>query len=145
MPGKSDYSETAVLNGFLRNTGIFAQSGSVYVGLKTADPTDDNSGGTEPTIATNAYARVAVARGTGAWDAPANSSGAMRTANTAAITFPTSSGAWASSAALTHFIIMDASTAGNLLYSGALSVSRTVDATGITISFAIGALTIDES
>jgi hypothetical protein len=46
MPGKSDYSETAVLNGFLRNTGIFAQSGSVYVGLKTADPTDDNSGGT---------------------------------------------------------------------------------------------------
>ena len=145
MPGKSDYLETAVLNGTLRNTGIFAQAGSVYVGLKTADPTDDGSGGTEPTISTNAYARVAVSRATGSWDAPSASSGAMRTANTAAITFPTSTGAWASSAPLTHFEIRDASTAGNLLYSGALGTSRTVDATGITVSFAIGALTIDES
>ena len=145
MPGKSNYLEDLLLNGMLRNTGLLAQSGSVYVGLKTADPTDDNSGGTEPTIGTNAYARVAVSRATGSWGAPADASGAQRTSNTGTITFPTSTGAWASGAALTHFIVMDAATAGNMLWSGALQNSRVVDATGITVSFAASALTIEES
>lgn len=145
MPGKSNYLEDAVLNGTLRNTGIFAQAGSVYVGLKTADPLDDNSGGTEPTIGTDGYARVAVSRATGSWAAPADNAGAQRTSNSAAITFPASTGAWASGSSLTHFILMDAATGGNMLYSGALTNSRVVDATGITLSFAAGTLTIDES
>jgi hypothetical protein len=145
MPGKSNYLEDAVLNGTLRNTGIFAQAGSVYVGLKTADPLDDNSAGTEPTIGTNAYARVAVSRATGSWAAPADSSGSQSTSNSGAITFPASTGAWASGASLTHFIVMDASTGGNMLYSGALTTARTVDAMGITLSFAAGTLTISES
>jgi hypothetical protein len=141
---KSNYLEDAVLNGMLRNTGPLAQTGSVYVGLKTADPTDAGSGGTEPTIGTNAYARVAVSRATGSWAAPADNSGSQRTSNSAAITFPASTGAWATGTPLTHFEIRDAATAGNLLWHGALATARTVDATGITISFAAGALTIDE-
>ena len=144
MPGKSDYLEDLVLNGMFRNTGLLAQTGSVYVGLKTADPTDAGSAGTEPTIGTAGYARVAVSRATGSWAAPSDNAGSQRISNAAAITFPASTGAWAAGAPLTHFEIRDAATAGNLLYSGALGTSRTVDATGITVSFAIGALTIDE-
>lgn len=141
---KSNYLEDAVLNGVFRNTGIFAQTGSVYVGLKTADPTDAGSGGTEPTIGTAGYARVAVSRATGSWSAPADSSGRQQIANSSAITFPESTGSWAGGSALTHFEIRDAATGGNLLYHGALGTSRTVNASGITVSFAAGALTIAE-
>lgn len=146
MAGKSTYAADAVLNGLYRNTGLLAQTGSVYLGLKTADPTDDNSGGTEPTIGTNGYARIAVSRATGSWDAPTTpSAGTRRIANTGALSFPASTGPWASSAALTHVIVMDAATGGNMLHSGPAAVSRIVDGSGITLTFAAGSITIDES
>ena len=142
MAGKSVFLEEAVLNGTYRNTGIFAQTGSVYVGLKTADPTDAGTGGTEPAVGTAGYARAVISRATGSWSTPAGSPRAI--SNAAIVSFPESTGAWASSAALTHFEIRDAATGGNLLHHGALGTARTVNAAGITVSFAAGALQISE-
>jgi hypothetical protein len=58
--------------------------------------------------------------------------------NDVAITFPTASASWGT---VTHFGVFDASTAGNLLYWGALSVSKAVGS-GDTASFAIGELDV---
>lgn len=135
MGSFSDYAENAILDHVTGKTAFTKPT--AYVGLKTADPTDDNSGGTEPTIATGGYARVATTGAT--WDAA--SGGAV--ANAAAISFPTSTAAWSTAATnLTHFIIMDAATAGNLLAHGELTTPRAVNAANIILEFAIGDLDI---
>jgi len=134
MGSFSDYTENKVLDHINGKTAFTMPT--AYVGLKTADPTDDNSGGTEPTIATGGYARVAT---TGAMWAAAASGAAS---NAAKITFPTSTAAWSTGATnLTHFIIMDAATGGNLLLHGSLDTPRAVNAAYIILEFAIGALT----
>lgn len=140
MAGKSNYLEDAVLNSVLRGVAFPAVTGSVYVSLHTADPTDAGSG-TE--VTGGGYARVAVARAAGSWAAPADNAGAQQTSNSAAITFPTPSANWPGP--ITHFGIWDASTAGNLLYSGTLATPRTVNNGDVAPSFAIGVLTISES
>ncbi|MCJ7829001.1 MAG: hypothetical protein MUP81_04595 [Dehalococcoidia bacterium] len=129
----SDYAENKVLDHITGKTSFTKPT--AYIGLKTADPTDDNSGGTEPTIATGGYARIATT-GTD-WDAA--SGGAV--ANAVALSFPISTAAWSTAATnLTHFIIMDAATAGNLLGHADLTTPRAVNAADIILRFAIGDL-----
>lgn len=139
MPGKSDYAESAVLNSFLRGVAFPAVTGSVYVSLHTADPTD---AGTGTEVSGGAYARVAVSRAAGSWAAPADSAGSQATSNSAAVTFPSPTANWGT---VTHFGIFDAATAGNLLYSGALGTSRNILNGDQAPSFAAGTLTISES
>ena len=135
MGSFGDYAENKVLDHIVGKTSFTMPT--AYIGLKTADPTDDNSGGTEPTIGTGGYARIATT-GT-SWDAA--SAGA--TANAAALSFPISTSAWSTGATnLTHFIIMDAATAGNLLAHGDLTTPRAVNAADIILRFAIGDLDI---
>lgn len=129
MAGKSDYLENKLLDHVL-NGVAYSSPASVYVGLYTSAPTDAG-GGTE--VSGGSYARVQM---TGGFDTA--SGGA--TANTAAITFPTSSGAWGT---VTHFGIFDASTNGNLLYWGALAASKTI-ASGDIAKFNAGELDITE-
>lgn len=139
MPGKSDYLETTLLNSVLRGVAFPAMTtGSNYVSLHTADPTD---AGTGTEVSGGAYARVAVSRATGSWAAPADNVGSQRTSNVAAVTFPNPTAAWGT---VTYFGIFDAITGGNLLYSGALGTSRTIAAGDNAPSFAAGTLTIDE-
>lgn len=107
-------------------------AGSFYIGLHTADPGEAGSQTTSEATYTG-YARVAVARSTAGFTVTGNS-----VANDALVTFGACS---AGSSTVTHFSIgTDASGAGNLLLSGALTGSLAVSA-GITPSFAIGALT----
>lgn len=109
----------------------------LYVSLHTADPGVGNNQTTNETAYTN-YVRVAVARTTGGWDAPA----AAATANAALIQFAQCG---ASGATLTHVAIgTAASGAGTVLYAGALSSSLAV-ANGIQPQFAAGALDVTES
>jgi hypothetical protein len=109
----------------------------LYVSLHTADPGVGNNQTTNETAYTN-YARIAIARTTGGWDAP--SSGA--TQNAALAQFPQCG---ASGATLTHVAIgTAASGAGTVLYAGALSSSLAV-ANGIQPQFAAGALDVTES
>lgn len=135
---KSDYLENAVLNHVFRGT-TFPVPGGLYAALFTVAPSD-SGGGTE--VTGNGYARVSIARSTGAWAAPSNVSGNQQTSNNADVSFPESTGAWGT---VTHFGIFDASTAGNLLYWGALTPSRAVDAAGVTIRVPAGDLRIQES
>ena len=109
---------------------------TVYVGLKTADPTAAGSGGTEPTIGTGGYARIPITQAT-----DLERSGET-VDNIGAESFPESTAAWSTGATeLTHFEVRDASTAGNLLWYGQLPVPRAVNAAGITLTIPAGALT----
>jgi len=86
-----------------------------YVGLSTADPTDDASGNAEPA---DGYARVA----TDGDDWNASSGGSI--SNAEDITFPEASGDWGT---ITHFALWDAATVGNMLAHGALASSKHIE------------------
>lgn len=137
MAGKSQYLEQTILNSVLRGVAFPSwTTGSHYVGLYTAAPTDAG-GGTE--VTGGSYARVAVTRATGSWDAPTGSPSA--TQNAGVVTFPTPTANWGT---VTHFGIFDASTTGNLLYWGALGTSRNILSGDNQPSFTIGALDLTE-
>lgn len=123
---KSDYLENKLLNHTLRNTA-FTQPSALYIALFTADPTD---AGTLTNEATGgSYARQSATFGT-ATTGSAATTNAQTYANMPAGTF-------------THFALMDALTAGNMLYSAALTTPRTT-VLGDTLTFAIGAITASE-
>lgn len=129
MGSFSNYFELQCLNLLFAST--------VYIGLKTADPTDDNSGGTEPTLATGGYARIESIAGD--WEDAA--AGAIK--NDEIQEFPESTDAWSTGATpLTHFIIMDAAEGGNMLAHGTLTTPRTVNAAGIVLRFPVGELEV---
>jgi hypothetical protein len=115
----SDYLENAMLNEVLRNVG-YTPVATVYLALFTT-ATTDAGGGTE--VTGGSYARQAITFG-------AASGGTC--SNTGAVTFTSMP-----AATVTHAAIMDASTAGNMLFHGALTASKTVGA-GDTLTFAIG-------
>ena len=125
MAAISNFLENALINAVLRNT-TYTSPASVFVGLFTTDPTDAGSG-TE--VSGGSYARTAATFG-----APSNGV----TTNSGAVNFPTSSGSWGT---VTHFGVFDAATSGNLLFHGALTVSKTVG-NGDSVSFGIGTLSI---
>lgn len=110
-----------------------AAAGVFYISLHTGDPGETgNQTTSEATY--GGYARKSVARATGAggWAVTGNVAD-----NVSIISFdPCSSG----SNTITHFGVgSDVSGVGNLHFSGALSASLAVS-TGITPSFAVGAL-----
>jgi hypothetical protein len=124
----ANYLENKVLDHITGKTSYTKPT--AYIGLSTANPTDDASGLAEPSG--NGYARVT----TSGSDWAAAASGA--TSNAAAITFPEASGSWGT---ITHFAIFDAASDGNMLAYGALSSSETIDS-GETPRFSIGELDI---
>jgi len=110
MAEMSNYLENALINVTLRATAYTAPT-TVYVGLYTTDPTDADTG-TE--VSGGSYARTAVTFG-------APSDGV--TTNSAAVEFPQASGTWGT---VGWIGLLDASTAGNLLYHTPLDVSKTI-------------------
>lgn len=127
--GISTYASNALLDHIFKNTA-YDTTASIYVGLKNGNPTDDNSGGTEPS--TGAYARVEHT----SWTAASGATAA--TENNGAITFPQASAGWGT---VDYFMIMDAMTGGNMLIYGALDNSRNIGLND-TPSFASGALDV---
>ncbi len=139
----SNLLETGLLNLIFNNTNLAnigdatglrgsTTAGSFYISLHTADPGEAGTAVTNETAYTN-YARVAVARsGAGFTVSGANVS------NAAIVTFPTGG---ATGATITHFgIVSTASGAGDLFFKGTCSLAVS---SGITPSFAIGALDVD--
>lgn len=139
----SNASETDLLKILFTNTtwagvgdatGIVGSTaaGSLFISLHTADPGETGDQTTSEAAYTS-YARVAVARTTGGWTVSGNT-----VSNAAAINFPACTG---STATCTFFAVgKSTSGAGEIIVSGALGASLAVS-TGITPSFAIGALT----
>lgn len=95
----------------------------------------------EPT-STGSYARVAVLNNPTQWPAAGAGYGASKS-NGATISFPASTAAWSSGATtLQIFFLADATTlaGGSILAWGYLTTAQTVNASGITLSFAGSAL-----
>jgi len=113
MGGFSDYWENKILD-HIFGKGSYTPP-TIYVGLSTADPTDDGSGLAEPSG--NGYARTQ----TSASDWNAASNGSLDNSND--ITFAQATGSWGT---ITHFALFDAITAGNMLAHGVLSQSKTI-------------------
>lgn len=143
---KSNAAETALLALIFNNTDFAnigdagglqnsATAGSLYVSLHTGDPGEAGNQTTNESAYTS-YARVAVARSGAGWTVSGNSA-----TNTALTQFPECTGG---SETITHVGIgTDVSGSGVLLYSGALSASRSVSS-GIQPQFAATALTVTE-
>jgi hypothetical protein len=141
MGAMSDYLENKLIDQIFR-AQAFSFPGTLHVGLLTAAPSD-SGGGTE--VSGGSYARVAVTaslanfagtQSAGSTTASSGTSGT--TSNNGAINFPTPSAGWGT---VTHFGIYDAASAGNLLFWGALTTSKTIN-TNDVVSFAAAALTI---
>lgn len=126
----------ALLNslfGKTSNLGALATVPTVHVALSTTAPAEDGTNVTEPVGA--GYARVATAAGD--WNAATLADPALLD-NLNAINFPSPSGSWGT---VTHFVLFDALTSGNVLASGALAASRTIQS-GDTVSFPAGDLDV---
>ena len=113
MGGFSNYWENKILD-HIFGKGSYTPP-TIYVGLSTADPTDEGSGLAEPSG--NGYARVQ----TSASDWNAASNGSLDNASN--ITFAQATGIWGT---ITHFALFDTATAGNMLAYGALSQSKAI-------------------
>lgn len=110
---------------------------SLYIALHTGDP---GIGGSQLTLeaAYTGYARLAIARSAGGWDAAA----ASQAVNAALAQFAECT---AGSSTVTHVSIgTDASGAGRVIWAGAHSASRSISA-GIQPQFADSALTVQET
>lgn len=116
--------------GILKSTA----DGSFFISLHTADPGEAGDQTTSEATYTG-YARVPVARTTGGWTV--SGTAPTQVANAATITFGLCT---AGTSVCTHFVVGRATSgAGEIIVSGALTASLSVS-TGITPSFAIGAL-----
>lgn len=133
MSAMTDYLEGELIKHIFR-AGSFTKPTALYVALFTAAP-NDAGGGTE--VTGGSYARAQLDPADANWAAPNAGDGV--TSNAAAITFPAPTANWGS---VTHFAIMDASTAGNMLFHGALTASKTVNNGDPAPEFAIGDLTV---
>jgi len=126
---KTDFYEGMVIQHLFESD--YSAPDPTYIALFTVAPTDSTTG-TE--CSGGSYARVSVARGAG-W----TSSGGA-TENASDITFPEATGSWGEVVA---FAIMDASSAGNMLYWGDLSAAKTIN-DGDTAKIPAGDLDITE-
>lgn len=138
MAGFSSYEATRVLNHELRTTTITKRANN-YIALFTADPTDAGTL-TNEVPATNGYGRLAVPLSDAQWTDPTTPIGGLnQSVNAVNFTFGNPTGDWATGALLTHFAIMDASTAGNMIASGLIGTPRQVLSTDNAPTFGPGA------
>lgn len=124
MAGFTDYLENKIMDHVVGKTSYTMPS--TWIALFTVTPSD-TGGGTECTG--GSYARKATAGSD--WTAAA----AGLATNATALTFVTATGSWGGS--IVAAALMDASTAGNMLIWGPLTVAKTVSS-GDTLTFAIG-------
>ena len=127
MSALSDYAEKLVLD-WLMTTGAATRPSAWYLALFTAAPSD-SGGGTE--VSGAGYTRKTV-------NFNAASSPGGTTSNSAIVAWTAAGGDYGM---VTHVGIFDASSAGNLLWQGALSASKNVT-DGDTIQFSAGNLTL---
>lgn len=133
--GLSNYVEAKVLDWVFKQTAFGSAPTVLYVSLHSADPGD--TGASE--LSGNSYARAQLNPDTNNstdvnWNAKGTSGQAATMSNKLDITFPTATGNWTTA---TYFGIWDASSSGNLLWSGAITGGLTVN-NGNTAKFTAG-------
>jgi len=130
MGSLSDFAELELLDHVFN--AAYTPPATVYLGLSTADPTDDASGLAEPSG--NGYVRKAITFGAAA---------SREIAQSGDVTFDQASGSWGT---ITHYALFDAESAGNMLAHGALGASKeivsgntpSVASAEVTVSFSAG-------
>ena len=146
----------AMMGDFLRNKLVdwilraqtYTPPATQYVGLMTTNSTHTVGSGTE--VTGGSYARVAITasmtatgwagtQSAGSTTASSGSGASAVTSNNGTITFPAPTANWG---VVTGWTIWDASTAGNMLFFGPLSVSKTINNGDAAPSFASGALAL---
>ena len=137
MSAASNYTEDKTLDFWLKaNSAATTAPATVYVALFNSD---DSAGGTADNLEAGtitdectggAYARQSVNFGTVSGGSVSNSGN---------VTFPAATdGNWGT---ITHVAVMDASSAGEVLFYGALDTSKTIDS-GDTFQITTGNLTV---
>lgn len=141
MSAMSDYLENKLIDQLFRAQAAPTTT-TLYVGLLTAAPSD-SGGGTE--VSGGSYTRVTVTSSLANWagtqaaaSTVASSGTGGQTSNNAAITFPTPTATWGT---VTHFGIYDAASAGNLLFWGSLTISKTINQAD-TVTFPAASLSV---
>ena len=124
MAELSDYLENKLLDHVLRGTSYTSPT-TVFVGLYTSDPGDDNSGAE---CTGGAYARQSLSVTT--------ASGGIVTSS-ADVTFPQATDNWGT---ISHIGLLDAVSSGNLLMHTELTTSKTIS-TGDVLKISSGSLT----
>lgn len=115
----TNYLETKLLQFVLNNNaGSLSAVSTIYLALFTANPTETGSLSNEVSTSGTGYARQSVG-----FTTSNNAS-----SNTSNIEFSAAQSSWGT---VTHIGIMDASTSGNMLFHGALTVSKTIDTNDI--------------
>lgn len=142
MAAMSDFLENELTDHIFRARAYTAPT-VIAVGLLTAAPSD-TGGGTE--VTGGSYARVSLNPLFSNWKGTNNEVTAVDSAgtggttkNNATITFAAPTANWG---LITHFGLYDATTAGNLLFWGALTQSKNVNNGDAAPSFAVDALQI---
>ena len=129
MGSISDFLEGELLDHIFNGAAAaWTPPTTVYVGLSTADPLDDNSGIAEPVG--NNYARVAVTFG---------AANARAITNSGTVTFPQASGSWGT---VTHYAFFTLVSGGSMMAHGALAASKVI-VSGNTPSFAASELDVE--
>lgn len=124
-----------LLNWFNATALSWNANTDLYVALHTGDPGEAGNQQTSECVF-GGYARVTVSRSGSGWTVSGNTA-----TNAATISFPECT---SGSETVTYVSIGTASSGtGEILYSGALSASRSVSS-GITLQFAAGALDVQE-
>ncbi len=130
------FQATAIAN--IADNAASSPLTNLYVSLHTADPGEAGDQTTSEATYTS-YARVAVLRTSGGWTVSTNTA-----TNAGVVTFPACTGG---TNTITYAAVGTLSTtAGKLLYSGAISTPAAglAVSTGITPAFAIGAISVSE-
>jgi len=138
----SDYLENKLIDQIFRGQA-YSFPTTLHVALLTASPADAG-GGVE--ISGGSYARVPVVGSLANWagtqaaaSTVASSGTSGTTSNNGAITFAAPTANWG---VASHFGIYDASTAGNLLFYGALTQAKTINNGDAAPSFPAGTLSL---
>lgn len=107
-----------------------------FFGLWTTTLTDASTGSTGTEMTGGSYARASFTNNGISWT---NASAGAKP-NAATITFPTASGNWTG---ITDWAVLDATSAGNMLYYGAFAATQSVS-NGQTASWAAAGITVTE-
>ena len=127
----SDFLEDKILDHVLGGAA-YAAPGTVYLGLFTSDgglETNTAVSQTEVSTSGTAYAREAITFGTA-------SAGSI--SSSATVTFTAATANWGT---VTHIALMDAASAGNVLFWGAVTTAKTIE-TGDTFQVSSGNITV---
>lgn len=135
MPGFVDSVERALLDHFFTDPA-YVPPATMYIGLSSTTPAEGGTNITEPSG--GGYARVATTAAD--WAAATGTAPATKATNVAKA-FATASADWVAGANLTHFVLFDASTAGNATAFGALTTPKPV-LNGDTPNFPSGSLVL---